>query len=328
MNKVILFRFCMALSIFWLILFSSIVIVFAQPGSPIENSIQPGYRLSVETDHLRLTDSNVFTTYLPIILRPPPPSPKKGLASPICADLTTLRASWYFNWSPTPAACGPDQAEKFVPRIFSANSMPLLSVAIANAQASGWLIGFSEPNLPWQANLSPAQGAVLWKQIEDAAVGIKLVSPSPNQWEPGQNGQFYGHQWTWAMVDAYRSMYGRNPRFDAIAWNIYKRTPAESQAYLTARHNEALARGYDVPIWVLEYAGECWNGAGGNTGNQEIMTALTAWFDATPWIGRYAWFSTRLFHLEPGTGVDYTSCSLINGLTGSSTLLGQLYTSY
>lgn len=207
--------------------------------------------------------------------------------------------------------------------------MPMLSQAIANAQASGWLIGFSEPNLPWQGNMSPAQGATLWKQIEDAALpaGIKLVSPSPNQYEPGQADP-NGHQWLWKMVDVYKTQNGGQlPHFDALGWNIYKRTPAETQAYLIARRNEALARGYDLPFWVLEYAGQCSNSASGNTGNGAIMNTITPWFNETPWIGRYAWFTNRLTgseSFEPG----WQSCSLVNPSTGFLTSLGQSYAGY
>lgn len=252
----------------------------------------------------------------------PDPSFKKGIGvvtSPACDDMAILNASWYFNWSllSDPTCGGVD--ERFVPRISDADDMSQLSQAIANAQASGWLIGFTEPNLPSQSNLTPAQGAVLWKQIEEAADavgGIKLVSPSPNQSEPGQN-DLYGHQWLWAMVNIYSVMYGGSPRFDAIGWNIYKQTPDEIETYLNTRRNEALIRGYDVPIWVLEYGGECWN-TPGNTGNEVIITETTDWFEATPWIERYAWYANRLSGTE-------SSCSLVDPNTEILTSLGQIY---
>ncbi len=303
----------------------------AYPQTIGDNFSWQRQRLAAEANDLTLTSSNAFTIYLPIILGLPPFNPKKGLgviASPACADLVALRGSWYLNWSVNPDPnCG-GVNNRFVPRIANALAMSAVDQAVVNAQASGWLIGFSEPNLPGLNNVSPTQGAIYWSQIEAAALplGIKLVSPSPNQYNPGQSDP-YGHQWTWYMVDAYRSMYGLNPHFDAIGWNIYKQNPADTQAFLIARRNEALARGYDVPVWVLEYGGECWNSANGNTGNQAIMTAITPWFDATPWIGRYAWFANRITGSQTGAP-GWQSCSLIGPSSGVLTGLGQLYTQY
>lgn len=304
--------------------------VRAEPSSESANSDRTFDQESGGTLDLRLTDSHAFTVYLPLALGPPPLNPKKGVgvvASPACDDLESVKASWYLNWGIYPdATCTAENKDKFVPRMYNGNSMLQLEVAIENAKASGWLIGFSEPNLPWQGNVTPTQGAIYWRQIEIAAdaAGIKLVSPSPNQWEPGQNGQPYGHQWVWVMVDEYRARYGKSPRFDAMGWNIYKRTAGEIQAYLTTRRNEALARGYDVPIWLLEIGGRCVTGSAPEI--QGTMTAITPWLDSTPWIERYAWFANRAS--VDGSGVDYSKCSLVDPNTNNLTQLGRIYSTY
>lgn len=254
MKKLISLVFLMFAPLFLLLVFGHLATASAHSKDPVNSRSVKSDLLTATPDSFILYDTNAYTIYLPLIMGPPPLNPKKGLAiyqAPTCPDLENLKSSWYFNWGVSPdPSCAPTDSDKFVPRISNANSMSLLSQAIINAQASGWLIGFTEPNLPWQGNLTPAQGAVLWKQIEDAAIpaGIKLVSPAPNQWAPGENGLPYGHQWLWAMVDEYRARYGPNPHFDAIGWNIYKNTLGEFQAYLTARHNEALARGYDLSL--------------------------------------------------------------------------------
>lgn len=261
---------------------------------------------------------------------PPPPNPKKGIGvvtPPACTDLRELDAAWYSKWSPWPdsSSCTPEELAKFVPRIRDAEDMQDLNQAIEIAKASGWLIGFTEPNLPWQGNISPAQGAIYWRQIEVAAnaAGVKLVSPSPNQYSPGEADP-YGHQWTWEMVKEYKKRYGTNPHFDAFGWNIYKRSPDDIKSYLNARHNEALDRGYTVPIWVLEYGGECWNSSTGKTGNTAVMTEVTSWFNKTSWIERYAWFANRLTSANKG----WQSCSLINVSTGNLSDLGKIYRGY
>lgn len=295
----------------------------ASSGSPAITA--PAQNAS--TSLIEITDTAPYTIYLPIVAVPL--HAKKGVAAvayPACDDIYTLRAGWYFNWGidPDPTCGGVDPT--FVPRLYNADSMARLSEAVANAQASGWLMGFSEPNLLHQGNMTPRDGARYWKQIEDAVAGtnIKLVSPSPNQWEPNTNGQIYGYTWLWEMVEEFEDMYGRRPRFDAIGWNIYANNHADIETYLTARRQDALNWGYNVPIWVLEYGGRCW----ANDGNMTVMQTTTAWFNATPWIGRYAWYANRLSAPESGTGVDYSSCTLINPTTSQLTSLGQVYFQY
>lgn len=299
------------------------------PRPRIETPLEQFTSDSNGVESLDLSTTAVYSVYLPVIVNPLL-NPKKGFgakAPPACDDLGRLKASWYFNWSSWPdSTCSPDEKGKFVPRIYNADSMAYLSVAIDNAQASGWLIGFSEPNLPWQGNMTPKQGAMLWRQIENAALpkGIKLVSPSPNQWDPGQYGYPYGHQWTWYMVNEYKALYGTSPHFDALGWNIYKSKASDLKAYLNARHGEALDRGYNVPFWLLEYGGDC-----GSSVDQirTTMETTNPWLDSTPWIGRYAWFANRITTLD-SDGVDNKKCSLVNATTGDLTELGDTYRNY
>lgn len=287
----------------------------APPQETATTWAEPARRTAVGHEGWQISYSQAYTIYLPIILTPPPPSPKKGVGMarpPACEDMELLRVPWYFRWSPFPDPTCSGVDERFVPRISTAADMTYLAQAIANAGPSGWLIGFTEPNLETHANLTPAQAAVLWRQIEQAAdpAGIKLVSPSPSQHEP---------VWLWDMVNEYRTRYGHNPRFDAMGWNIYRPTAGEIQSYLTARRNEALTRGYNVPIWVLEYGGHC---QGTMASNEALMQAITPWFDNTAWIGRYAWFANRLGYLD---GYSWHSCSLININTNVVTPLGSTY---
>ncbi len=320
MNKSILLATLMMLTMS-LLLTLGLVTVSAAAGAGTEPRVTARTNSPpAGEDSLQLTSTFPYTIYLPTVYGVIPFNSKKGFGGrgPACADLTPLKSSWHLNWSTQPDSSCAAAEKGFVPRISKASDMANLSQAVANAQPSGWLIGFTEPDLPWQGNLSPAQAATYWRQIEQAAVGIKLVSPSPSQHSPG---------WLWQMVDAYRNQYGKNPRFDAIGWNIYKREPKDIQSFLTNRRNEAVARGYTVPIWVLEYGGECWNSASGKTGNETIMTSITPWFDKTSWIGRYAWFANRI---NPGESdlPGWQSCTLINGSNGQLTKLGNLYRNY
>ncbi len=269
---------------------------------------------------IRATDVYTYTTYLPIVLNREL-NPKKGvfMIYPPCSDISMLAASWYLNGSVYPEPSCPTPDKRFVPLIPNAENMSELPEAIANAQASGWLQGFSEPNLSTHGDMTPAEAAELWPQIEAQAraAGIKLVSPVPSQHDP---------DWLWRMVDEYQERYGQPPHFDAIAWHIYETDPTTMKDFLIARHDEALARGYDVPIWVTEYGGYCWESAPGDTHNDEIMTVITPWFDSTPWIERYTWFANRIY--GPEEPISWESCSLVNVTTGALNPLGVIYAGY
>jgi hypothetical protein len=263
-----------------------------------------------------------YYVYLPLVMSQT--NPKKGIfvTYGVCQDLSLLRASWYFTDDVQPPAGCPQPDPRFVPVIHNADYMARLSTAISNAQVSGWLKGFTEPNLSWQGNLSPGQAAELWRQIEiaaDAAGGIKLVSPSPSQHNP---------EWLLNMVNEYKARYGRKPRFDAIAWNYYY-APDEGYSdtvmeYLTKRHSDALAQGYDVPIWITEYSGKCWDNG---KYNQEVMNSQTPRFNQTPWIERYAWFANRIYGNEPWAP-GWQSCSLVDPATGDLKPLGVIYAGF
>jgi len=274
---------------------------------------------------------------------PPPPtatpqpasSIKKGIiivdAYSVCDDVNRLNAAWYYrnNVSPSPDCPVPDS--RYVPRLTNAKNIApdVLAQAIESATASGWIIGFVEPNIPtWAGHVSPKEGALAWRKVEEAVLptGIKLVSPSPSQHEPGYFDE-YGHTWLWEMVKAYQDEFGQKPHFDALAWNIYLKSVDASRDYLVARHQEAVAQGYDVPFWILEYAGECWNTDQFPTGNDAIMTELTPLLEHTPWIQRYAWFANRI---KPDDiwAPNWHSCTLVNPDTNELTPLGQLYSAY
>jgi hypothetical protein len=240
---------------------------------------------------------------------PPDPvkekSPKKGLAAPPgpanCDDLETLRVSWYYNWT-VRADAGCEGNPAFVPRIWGANNVSELPSAIENAKASGWLIGFNEPNLPGIGFISPEDGAKYWKQIEDAALpqDIKLVSPAPNPYPPGHApGDNYGYTWLMAMVQAYHP------------------DPQVNINYLIARYNDFKELYPGVKLWILEY-----NGCFVQDDPERVMREVTPWFEEQEWIARYAWYVSR-----PDNNPHSDSpCTLINR-EGELQDIGELYQS-
>lgn len=301
-----------------------------------------------------------YQVFLPVIIKSPYEPAKGGIVinglgnASSCNDLTLLGEGWYFNNTPWPST-GPGcftGDRRFVPRLYNdvqVNDPAILDQAINNAKASGWLLGFVEPNLSWQSNVTPANGALAWKKIEDAiaakglvlGVDIKLVAPAPNQWAPGYcpgctggASNVYGHQWVWYMVTEYKARYGKNPHFDAVAWNYYynfqSSVSTEFVNYFTARRNESLTRGLTGDVWIMEYAGACWNtGTKYPTYANEVMDKVTPWLKSTSWIKRYAWFGNRLhnYYAVHQNEVPLYDCSLLDA-NGNLKSLGTKYRAY
>lgn len=259
----------------------------------------------------------------------PPPaisgnSSKKGLAAPPgsanCGDLGTLGAAWYYNWTVRgDAGCEGNPA--FVPRLWGPPNMSELPVAIESARASGWLIGFNEPNLPGAGFITPEDGARLWKQVENAALpqGIKLVSPAPNPYQPNHEpGDKYGYTWLMAMVKAYQAQnQGALPHFDALGWHTYHPDPEVNKNYLSARRNEFKDLYPGAKMWILEY-----NGCFVKNDPERVMREVTPWLEQQDWVARYAWYVSRPDANPHSDG----PCTLINR-DGNVRDIGKLYQS-
>ena len=117
---------------------------------------------------------------------------KRGVAynfdnASVSADVPALKSvSWFYNWtaaisSQVSGVVVPAGVE-FVPMVWGKN----INVdTIANGIPAGakYLLGFNEPNMGVpQSNLTPAQAAALWPQVEQIAQrkNLKIVSPAVN----------------------------------------------------------------------------------------------------------------------------------------------------
>jgi hypothetical protein len=262
----------------------------------------------------------VYYTYLPIVHVEPKPALKGAALTGPYSAVGQLGVRWYYNWSWQPPESAPTPDPLFVPMIWDEKRMSKVAEAVATARTgSGWLLGFNEPDLESQANISPEEAAVLWRQIEQQAAGVLLVSPTPSQED---------FDWLWRMVAAYEAQYGSKPRFNAIGVHWYNwQNPASVQPakdHLLRVRAEALAHGYDVPLWLTEFAGHVytWDPAGGHL---RLMEELIPWMREQSWIARYAWFATHLTG-DQSSCLNCQPCSLTDPETGQQlTILGESY---
>jgi hypothetical protein len=219
--------------------------------------------------------------------------------------------SWYYNWSSTGVSIPGTAKVEFVPMMWGARSVT--GPALASAAATGKvLLGFNEPDIPGQANMSVEQALSLWPQLE--GTGMKLVSPVVAR------GAAVDGSW----LDRFMSGAAeRGFRVDAIALHWYgsdfdtENAINQLRGYLTSVHDR-----YHKPIWLTEFSLKRFRPTVTPTPDQQVafLTRATAMLESTPFVERYAWQSFPApTEGGLGTGLYFPD--------GSATPMGEAYRS-
>ena len=216
--------------------------------------------------------------------QPPATAKKKGVSTwefpGLSAAVTNVGAGWYYNWSPSNDSM-PAGAE-FVPMIWGAASVTDATLAKAKSEGTV-LLGFNEPDLAGQANMSVEQALSLWPRLE--ATGMRLGSPAVA----------YGGNTAGGWLDRFMTgarQQGRRVDFITLHWygsDFSAAAAGQFAGYLKAVHDR-----YNLPIWVTEYGLMNFTGTPKFPTTAQItafITATTTQMQGTSWIERYAWFS-------------------------------------
>ena len=239
-----------------------------------------------------------YRVYLPFV---PMTYTGKGLAMAWghCEDATAVGATWEYNWYVGFDCPGLDN----VPMLYNADVENWPKPGFT----SDWLLGFNEPDINNQGNLTPAAAALLWREAELRYPDKFLVSPAPSHKHPEWLAEFRG---------AYLARYGTYPRLDALAAHCYGTLLFCREIigkYLTWAEDWRIPGG----VWVTEFANK----------DVAIGAELVEWLAHEPGVSRYAWFDDRqrpdefpslesgLFDFETGriteAGSMYRSLSLL-----------------
>jgi hypothetical protein len=262
---------------------------------------------------LRLQQRHAY--FLPLLLRGP--QQKKGISlacgyedmARMADEVETLRVAWVWNWGVDPPLF-PDVES--VPSIWSG-----ASIGTPLGGNSEWLLGFNEPDMRDQANMSPAQAAREWQRLEDTYPDRKLASPqvvAPVRWL---------EEW----YDAYQAQNdGRLPQIDAIAIHTYYDNDLESYKRQVEYYID-LAKRWGVPeIWITEFTIAP---ALDRTLRESIddQRAYLKWLEAQPMVTRYAAWTNRVECLDiiQPNGIFDTPMIAPNGML---TEMGKMYSDF
>jgi RNA polymerase sigma factor (sigma-70 family) len=243
------------------------------------------------------------TTRGPAVPAAPPAAPaaatRKGVGvwsfDGVDTALARSGAGWYYTWSTAhDGISGPG----FVPMVWGAGSVDAGSLARAR-QAGPYLLGFNEPDMSGQANMTVDQALALWPKL--TATGRILGSPAVA----------YGGDTPGGWLDRFMSgaaARGYRVDFVAVHWYGGDFTTPDAVAQLK-RYVEAVHNRYHKPVWLTEFALiDFSHGTRFPTDAQQaaFVTAATAMLDGLPWLQRYAWFGLPAKDDGPSSGLFHS----------------------
>ena len=229
----------------------------------------------------------------------PATSSRKGVSvwsfSGANTALAQSGASWYYTWSTTHAGISGPANMGFVPMIWGPGAVT--PTALAQARSAGpYLLGFNEPDMAAQSNMTVDQALSLWPEL--MANGAVLGSPAVA----------YGGDTPGGWLDRFMSgAKAKGYRVDFIALHWYggdfvtAEAVSQLHAYLQAVHDR-----YHLPIWLTEYALiDFSHGTRFPTGPEQaaFVTASTRMLAGLPYLQRYAWFALPASDTAPSTGL-------------------------
>jgi hypothetical protein len=229
--------------------------------------------------------------------------PQTGVASGVYADrgdarrLAAVGASWTYDWSAESALRG--SRVEFVPMLWGAGSVTDATIARLTAERRQGrvrhLLGFNEPDLGGQANMSPAEAIRLWPRLE--STGLRLGSPAvASIWTRSQSD---GTK-TW-LDDFLGRATAQGRRVDFVALHFYGDPTDPGTVDWIARDIRRVHDRWGLPIWVTETGAlPTWKWQGARPHATPTPARLRAHLrrmkrtlDGLPYVERWAWFTDR-----------------------------------
>jgi hypothetical protein len=234
-------------------------------------------------------------------------------------NIKNLNSNWYYTWGTT-SGLDPDAPKgvEFVPMFWSHANVTQSNIDLVNQMYRDgkifFVLGFNEPDLSSEANMSVSQALDDWEILcNKLDPGIKLVSPATCY--PGGIGNWF---------DLFmQGVQQRSLRVDYIALHIYMgQSPS---TYVTQVKNINIK--YGKRIWITEFAPRDDNATNGQPQTNHFsadwilanfMPQVISSYESMPEVYRYSWFSG-----SPTMAGLWTS--MLVDQSGGLTVLGNYY---
>ena len=203
-------------------------------------------------------------------------------------------ASWYFTWGVGHPGIAGRRDVHFVPMIWGTGSVTIPNLQQVRREGH-YLLGFNEPDNPYQSNMTVAQALGLWPRLMATRMNLGSPAVATDAATPG------------GWLDRFmRGARARHYRVSFIAVHWYggdfrtKAAVAELKSYLTAIHSR-----FKLPIWLTEFALIRFAATVTfPTPHQQaaFLTAATSMLQRLSYVQRYAWFALPATTGQNGDG--------------------------
>jgi Glycosyl hydrolase catalytic core len=204
-------------------------------------------------------------------------------------------AGWYYTWSTGHAGIDTPRGTNFVPMIWGPGSVTDDNL-LAARRAGRVVLGFNEPDLASQSNMTVEQALDLWPKL--MATGRVLGSPAFASGAATPGG------WLDQFMSGAASR-GYRVNFIALHWygGDFRTANAVDglRSYLQAVYDR-----YHKPIWLTEFALIDFSGGTrypSEDAQAAFLTAATAMLDGMRFVKRYAWFALPAADSGPSSGL-------------------------
>jgi hypothetical protein len=232
------------------------------------------------------TPSKATTTKKPVVVITAKASGKKGVGvwqfTGLKAALADVGAGWYYNWgSNNDDMPGPAGVE-FVPMIRAKGDATDATIAKAKRESGGELLGFNEPDMAGQADMSVGDALAAWPKLQ--ATGLRLGSPSVA----------YGGDTPGGWLDTFMSgAKQKGYRVDFITLHWYGSDFSAAAVGQFLGYVDAVHKRYGKPIWVTEFGLMNFSGSPKYPSATQLVTFIkgaTKGMQSRSYVERYAWF--------------------------------------
>ncbi|MEU5270109.1 glycoside hydrolase family protein [Streptomyces hygroscopicus] len=213
---------------------------------------------------------------------------KKGVSAwnfdGVTGAMADAGVGWFYTWASGKERIEPPAGVEFVPMIWGAGSVTDTELDRARSEGTT-LLGFNEPDLAGQADMSVERALELWPRLQ--STGMRLGAPAVA----------YGGDVADGWLDRFmKGAADRGYRVDFIPLHWYgadfdpTRATDQLRGYLQAVHDR-----YQKPIWLTEYALTDFSTGTPRYPSPEqqaaFVTKSTAMLQGLSFVERYAWFT-------------------------------------
>lgn len=190
------------------------------------------------------------------------------------------KVSWLYNWSPHPTPNA--RSVEFVPMQWNHVHIDALAEHLRAAGART-VLGFNEPELPDQSNMSAELAAREWlrcvEPLRRGGAGVRCGSPAISS-APHAVG------WLADFLARVRAG-GSDVDFYCLHW--YGTDLGPFYDHLWSAHHQL---GADKPVWVTEFAATNWSRESPLPREhvEHFARESVKYLDTLDWVERYAWF--------------------------------------